>query len=332
MKACLLVQSADGASTRHRVLGYRALLAPEITACETHVIPRRRTALKKLVNSLDPDTLILYQKKTLRIGESGLFARFRHGFVYDVDDAVFYRDPFGGRGYRSMARALAFTRTCRAARLVIAGNEFLAERARRYTPRVAVIPTPVDTARIRPGARGEKDELTIGWIGSRGTLGYLEKIAPVLVRLGGRFRNVKLKIVSDKFIAPSGLKVEKIPWSEDGEARELASLDIGLMPLDDHPFSRGKCAFKILQYMAAGIPAVVSPVGMNATVVRDGINGFHASNDDEWFEKVALLIEDAGLRTRLGTEGRRIAEREYDTRVLAAAFKRALLPGGALCD
>jgi len=154
-------------------------------------------------------------------------------------------------------------------------------------------------------------ELTIGWIGSGGTIHYLQRILPALEEVARRFPHVCLKIVCNRFLESPSIRIVKKPWAEDQEVEDLRSFDVGIMPLTDDLWARGKCALKIVQCLAAGVPVVCSPVGMNRDVVRDGLNGFWATTEREWVERLGVLMKDPELREQMGREGRRIVEERY---------------------
>lgn len=241
--------------------------------------------------------------------------------VLDVDDAIhLFR---GGATARTLA-----TYSDR----VICGNPHLAEIYRQWNSDVVVLPTAVDTERYRPRA-SETDSaaIVLGWIGTSANLRYLQAIEPALVKVLEQHPQAKLHIVCDKppklrTVAPS--RVQYTPWSVASEVEAIQSFSIGLMPLEDSPWARGKCSFKMLQYMACGLPVVVSPVGMNADVLKLGEIGSAAEAVDEWAEALVHLVEDETTRVRLGMNGRQIVEREFSVAGLAPRFAGYLHSAG----
>jgi glycosyltransferase involved in cell wall biosynthesis len=167
-------------------------------------------------------------------------------------------------------------------------------------------------------------DVVLGWIGSRGTLKYLKEIAPALEVIGERFPGVKLKIVADDFFGLERLPVIKKSWSATDEIADLHSFDIGLMPLTDDVWTRGKCGFKLLQCMAVGLPVVCSPVGANRQIMADGVEGYWASNHAEWVEKLAALINDATLAQAMGRRGREKVQQTYSLQANAPLLIQAL--------
>jgi glycosyltransferase involved in cell wall biosynthesis len=196
----------------------------------------------------------------------------------------------------------------------MAGNSFLAEYAGRYNGRVSVVPTTIDTDAYRPSTRAPNRTPVIGWTGSRTTAPYLEIIRPALERLRRR-TEFKLVVVGADGFAPRGVEVEHRPWRSSTEVQDLTDIDVGVMPLADTEWERGKCALKALQYMALGVPPVVSPVGANRQVVEDGVSGRFAESSEEWETTLHLLLTEPGLRARLGRAARARVEASFSCRV-----------------
>lgn len=230
-----------------------------------------------------------------------LLRRLSRRLIFDFDDAVYLFAPEKTAALARMSDA------------VIAGNGHLRNYALKHRPSAELIPTCVDTARYTPGPGGRKGIVTIGWMGTSSGLPHLAAAADGLagvLKAGG----AELLIVSDAPPAPpflSGPGVRFRKWSAETELDDLRSFDIGIMPLPDDEFSRGKCGFKLLLYMSCGVPVVASPVGANREIVRDGENGFLAASGAEWLEKLAALVKDAGLRRGFGAAGRRTVEAGY---------------------
>lgn len=232
--------------------------------------------------------------------------------VYDIDDAFFVRyegKPFlSGKLDILMGRAAA----------CVCGNEFLRDYAANFCERSIVIPTVVDTAKYRPASRLKGKQIVIGWIGSPSTWANVRPLLPLLERLCEeypvRFRAIGTGVEAalDRFPG-----CEFAEWREDSEIAEVQAMDIGIMPLLDQPFERGKSGYKLVQYMACGLPVVASPVGVNMQMVTPGENGFLASTEAEWREALERLIGDASLRARMGKNGRALAERSYSLAVHA---------------
>ena len=216
-----------------------------------------------------------------------------------MDDAIYVRKPrrLGEPADESLWRRKKFAATCRAVDAVAAGNEVLAGVARESAPAVEILPTSIDISAYQPSAAGgDGIPVTIAWIGSPENLTYLEMIRPALGRLTVRHPELKLRVICSRFPNWPEINMERVVWSEATEAASLAAAQIGVMPLTDDAWSRGKCAFKLLQYMAASLPCVASPVGANTEAVIDGFNGFHATGDLDWERSLERLIISAPLR------------------------------------
>jgi len=250
------------------------------------------------------DVAVLHQIKLSSI-EARLFAALSRHCVFDVDDAIYVRKPrrLGEPPDESPWRKRKFAATCRLADVVAAGNDVLAGEARPAARDIAILPTAIDVACYRPTSAAAQGAPTIAWIGSPENLTYLEMLRPALARLSVRYPDLKLRVICSRFPQWHDVTVEPVLWSSDTEAESLAGAHIGVMPLTDDAWARGKCAFKLLQYMAAALPCVASPVGANTEAVIDGFNGFHAASVDEWEESLDKLIRSPELRASQGANG-----------------------------
>lgn len=242
-------------------------------------------------------------------------------FIYEFDDAIYVAYVSPANKYLSYLKFPQKTATiCKLASHVIVGNEVLAEYARRRNPNVTIVPTTIDTDKYRPACRYEfgDDVPVIGWSGSYSSVQYLDAVKPAFARLAEKYKfHIEVIGADWKFDGGPNVKVHSRPWRALTEVADLSRLHIGLMPLPDEDWARGKCALKALQYMALGIPTVVSPVGVNKDVIRDGDNGLWATTTDEWYAALSRLLDDVALRRRLGTAGIETVEREYSARVWA---------------
>ncbi len=329
MRLLVLCQDPAGPVVRHRVRAVLPHLAEAgFDDVDVRAIPKRlRERLALFRGAACADAVLLVRKLLIRAQLSWL-AKHARRLAFDCDDAVMYRDPFRGRP-RSHVRAARFRAAVRHADLVLAGNAYLAGLAAEHAPgsvRVALAPTPVDTARYvpaSPGARGADGVRRIGWIGARATRPYLRLVAAPLARLLAEHRGVRFCVMAD---APPDLPfdVEFTRWSEGAEVAWLQSLAIGIMPLSDDPWSRGKCGFKLLQYMACGVPAVASAVGANVDVADDGAAALLADGDGAWFEALSRLLDDGTFARTLAERGRARAESRYCVAVLGPRYASAL--------
>jgi glycosyltransferase involved in cell wall biosynthesis len=264
-----------------------------------------------LVGSRKAD--LTWQVRTFLEGTPTLEGLLKGPLVFDVDDAIFLKPPWGAWAARSVARR---------AEAVIAGNQFLADWFSRFHNRVHIVATGVDTERFHPSPEPgpEPEPFVIGWTGTAFNLPYLEAIASPLERFLARYPKTQLLVMAD---APPRLPpgvarhLRYIPWSPQVEAPTLRLLHVGLMPLPDNDWTRGKCSFKMIQYMATGVPAVVSPVGKNAEILAQGPVGLPATRDDDWYDALEFLYRHPHEARAMGRAGRDIAQRHYSNPVIA---------------
>jgi len=253
--------------------------------------------------------------------------------IYDFDDAIWINDASSyNRRFSWLKNTAKVPRIIEMADLVIAGNGYLADYARGFNSNVAVIPTTIDTDVYIPRAAGSRngDAVCIGWSGSFSTIGHLKTALPVLRRLREKYgRRVRFRVIGDAGYRNEELEIVEVPWRAETEVQDLYDLDIGLMPLPDDEWSRGKCGCKGLQYMALSIPAVMSPVGANREIIQPGKNGFLPATEDEWVETLSSLIESPALRAEIGEAGRRRVEESYSVNAWRDRFCDLVLSAGA---
>ena len=238
-------------------------------------------------------------------------------YVVDYDDALFHRyDQHPSRAVRALL-GRKIDRVMRGAALVIAGNRYLAGRAHAAgARRVAVLPTVIDLERYPPAPNTENGAFTIGWIGTPVTARlHLETIRQSLEAFcaGGTGR---LLIIGSGDLGWR-VPVEVRAWAAETEVADLQEIDVGIMPLPDSPWERGKCGFKLVQYLACGRPVIGSPVGVNDEIIEPGVNGFKATTPEEWIGALDTLRSDRALRRRMGAAGRGLVERAYCLQVTA---------------
>lgn len=258
--------------------------------------------------------------------------RWKHiPVVFDYDDAIFHNYDLHHNPFIRRLLGRKIDQVMAASTIVFAGNNYLAERARNAGARdVRIIPTVVDTTRYQVISRENRTEPRIGWIGSPST--WEQYLKPMMPMLGNVAANAgaMINVVGAPPSTAQFPETKFLPWSEETEVSLIQDMDIGIMPLDDSPWARGKCGYKLIQYMACGLPVVASPVGVNAEIVENGVNGFLARNDSEWREALMTLLNDPGLRGRMGAAGRKKVEREYSLQVYGpkvAQIFRELIEG-----
>ena len=314
MKLLIVTNNPDRASFRQRIGIYLGTLRTGGIDCEVAKMRAGTLARYKLFKrAADFDGVFLHKKRPNWI-DSYWLGRYAARIIYDFDDAIMYDDRSPERF--SHKRKRDFIRTVKLADTVMAGNSYLADHASRFNGNIVILPTGLRLEDYRVSARKtESEKIRLVWIGSKSTLVYLRELKPVLEEIGSRFSDVALRIVCDDFFDLDSMEVERRQWSEQTQFLDLAECDIGLAPLPDNRFTRGKCGFKILQYAAAGLPVIASPVGVNAEYVSDGITGFHASSTLEWIEKLSSTIRNPRQRTSMGLAARQSVEK-FDVAVV----------------
>lgn len=337
MKVLFLTQTNDlGPSSRYRVYQLLPLLREHGIQCEVspaidsetyaRIYLRGGAAGKFLagrtiwnqrradLQRLDEFDAVFIQKGVF----PGLYSGFerkvaaRKPIIFDLDDAIWLPRRGGSPLLRVLHRETAVQEVLRCATAVIAGNDFLAEYAARFSSNVIVVPSSIDFAKyprrspdLRVGATGA----VVGWIGSRTTLPYLRSLGPVFKQL-----DIIPRVIASGDPGRLGFDVEFRPWRLETEMEELAQIGIGISPLPDTPWECGKCGVKLLQYMASGIPVVASPVGVHKQIIQHGVNGFLAHKEGEWATCLRQLVADAELRQRMGEAGRQLVERNFSVK------------------
>jgi glycosyltransferase involved in cell wall biosynthesis len=235
-------------------------------------------------------------------------AFLRRPLVFDVDDAVWLHRPFGKEAVISVAKR---------ADIIIAGNNYIARWFEPYSQRIHVVPTAIDTERFKPKdplLNLENERFTIGWIGSSSNLKYLVSIEHCMKRFMVEHPDSEIVVISDKSPNLKNLPADRfryIPWSEDIEVAALMGMDVGIMPLPENEWTKGKCSFKMLQYMACEIPVIVSPVGMNTELLAQGKLGLAAVTDSDWHDGLSFFYKNRNLAKDYGRAGRVVAEKYY---------------------
>lgn len=246
--------------------------------------------------------------------------------IFDFDDAIYLYPPHIHRLIARLKRPKKVNFILKHSKQVLAGNPYLAEYAKRFNPNVAVVPTVINMGRYRMPKQSvhSTNSLSIGWIGSRDTSFYLKSLSEVLTEVSKKYKII-LKVIGVEDFTLEGVEVKAKKWSYETEIMEIKRFDIGICPLPDDDWTRGKCGLKVLQYMAAGIPTICSPVGVHKKIIQDGINGFLAGSEQDWIEKLSTLIEDDQLRECMGKLGRETVEKRYAFQIMAPKLLKYLL-------
>ena len=295
--------------------------------------------INELYSMRDYDLVFLY-REAIPIGPPIIersIAKLGIPIVYDFDDAIFL--PAVSEANQAVSFLKDPGRVAKILRVsdhVTVGNEFLAAYARQFNPHVTIIPTAVDTDRFVPRSDVPADPArkpVVGWIGSPTTFRYLESIKGLLARVAAQHPFTLKVSGAGRAVDFPGVDVQVVPWSMADEVRLFNTCDIGVYPLTDDEWSKGKCGFKAIQCMACGVPVVAAAVGVNREIIVDGQNSFLASTPEEWIEKLGRLLSDHTLRARMAEAGRRTIEERYSLRVtaprLAAVLAGAVHPDAA---
>lgn len=329
----LPISGPRGASSRYRVFQFLPEMEKADLTYAMHLPPespgsglqRLLTALRERreIASLATESRSLFiQKRLLPAAQIDALAAQRP-LAFDFDDAIF-TSPTGKRSRLARQRVEKRLRhVLSAAQVVIAGNRYLRDYAAQYARRVIQLPTVVDHTRYPAKTHRQTDEVVAGWIGHSVNHPYLMGMSGVLQNLARRLR-LKLLVVSDRDLAIPGVAVENRRWSEATEIGDILDMDIGIMPMPDDAWSRGKCGFKAIQYMAAGIPVVCAAVGANVEIVRNGIDGYCADDDADWLDCLATLSASQEQRERLGTAARARIQTDFSLAYAAPILARTL--------
>tara|TARA_R110002049_G_scaffold309261_1_gene519370 strand:- start:163 stop:1176 length:1014 start_codon:yes stop_codon:yes gene_type:complete len=246
--------------------------------------------------------------------------------VTDYDDAIFHR--YDQSRYRVIRSLLGqkIDNVMRASTVVVAGNRYLAHRAANAgANRVEIVPTVVDMEQYHRGFAQRKDErVRVGWIGTPETWASFAKEFSSWIEQVAKQEGVIFRVVGAEILPRRDGPFEFLPWTEESEISLIQGMDIGLMPLPDTPWTRGKCGYKLIQYMACSLPVIASPVGVNRDIVEHGVNGFLAKSEDEWRASLQALIRDPELRLRMGQAGRKNVEQTYSLQTQGPRMARLL--------
>jgi len=275
-------------------------------------IRKRKYELKRL----DEFDLIYIQREAFMTGTikyEQAYAASSAKVVYDFDDSVWLTNVSdGNRNLKFLKDPGKTEKIIGLADMVFAGNQYLADYASKFNQTVRVVPTTIDTNYHQKVISQNEDQICIGWTGSTTTIQHFEMAIPFLEKLkekyGGR---ICFQVIGDKNYKNVSLGIDGVEWNRETEIEDLSAIDIGIMPLPDDEWAKGKCGCKGLQYMALEIPAVMSPVGVNAEIIENNINGFTATTTDEWVEKISNLIDSEELRRQIGKAGRLTVLEQY---------------------
>jgi glycosyltransferase involved in cell wall biosynthesis len=311
MKPILAIAgNLESASARLRLASMVEPLARRGFAVDLRDCPKSLNARQALLRSAGRYHAVLLQRKLLDPWNADVLRRHARRVLFDVDDAVmFHPAPVGV--YSRFRTRVRFAATAKLVDHVVAGNRYLADLFERRGCRATVLPTVIDAGRYLPKLHADTAEPRLVWIGSRSTRPYLRRFLPQFEVAARATPGLRLLTISDEPTPADGIPTEHVPWSLRTEAAALALGDIGVAPTPSDRWTQGKCGFKIVQYMAAGLPVIASPVGANATLVRPGETGLLPERECDWPAAIATLARDAALRSRMGAAGRAVVERQH---------------------
>ncbi len=311
----LTIDDGKRPSTRYRVLKYIPLLELKGISCKVMLgTTNIKNLFRKLYNIYFSDIIVI-QKKILKKFIFRIFLLLNKNIIYDFDDAVYAKESFREKvvnkdfGTDKTIKRLHYV--LKKSRYIIAGNNHLKRYALKYNKNICVIPSSIKFSEYSKKKSKQNKNIYIGWIGLGPNTFYLHQLKSVLTYICKVKKNVKLLVISDIKFKMDNVSVVNYRWNEKKELTLLHKIDIGIMPLIDDEWSKGKSAFKIIQYMAAGIPVVASPVGANVEIVKNNFNGYLAADESGWKKYLLLLIKDKSKREQLGDNGRRYIEKYY---------------------
>jgi glycosyltransferase involved in cell wall biosynthesis len=294
---------------------------------------RIRSRDRRAYNNYD---IVFVQREALMIGSSWFerkIGRSKAKFLFDFDDSIWLMDTSdGNKKYEWLKNPQKTADNIRMADLVFAGNAYLAGYARTYNPNTLIVPTTIDTDVHRPDHRlRNKEVLTIGWSGSKTTIKHFESALPFLKALKEKYRDrIRFAVMGDPGYENKELGIKGIAWTAETEVGILNSFDIGIMPLPEDEWAKGKCGLKGLSYMACEVPAVMSPVGVNTDIIRNRENGMLAATDEEWIAALSELIENTALRLEMGRKARQTVLEKYSVEANKRLYLESLR--GLLAD
>lgn len=314
-----LLESAGHVSGRYRLLALKPYIERAGHRLEVRAIPEGFWRRMRFWRRLAEADVVILQRRLLSGWHFYHLRRYARRLIYDFDDAVYLRDSYAPKGLESIVRRRRFIRTVSFADAVFAGNLTLQHEAFRYAVprRVHLIPTCVDPTRYPLAEHSrEGNGVVMVWIGSASTLQGMVRQARLWNGIGRLVPGVSLKVICDRWPQFKHLPVLKTRWSAATEGREIAASDIGISYLPEDDWSRGKCGLKVLQYMAAGLPVIGNPIGVQCQLIQHGKTGFLVSRPSHWVEAVYTLAHDANLRRIMGQEARQRVEREFSVQGL----------------
>jgi len=271
--------------------------------------------LKDVLNANSYD-IIFIQREAFMTGTvffEKQFAKSKAKVIFDFDDSIWMQNVSdANKKFRFLKDASKTSKIIECSDLIFAGNQYLSDYAKPFNSNIRIVPTTIDTREYQRMSLPKEEKVCIGWSGSITTIQHFKFAVPALLKIKKKYGDrIKIKVIGDANYKNEELDVISMNWNKQDELKELSSFDIGLMPLPDDEWAKGKCGLKGLQYMALEIPTIMSPVGVNSEIIQSGVNGFLAATDDEYVSAISTLIDDEITRKKVGAEGRRTVVEKY---------------------
>jgi len=307
-----LSKGEQDSSTRYRALQYFPYFKSVGWQPQHVTISGGVLAIVHALISAKKSDVVVLLRKSLPFPILWLLRKASKKMIFDFDDAIFCNSD----GSYSQTRMSRFIKTATMCDHIFAGNAYLAQEASKYNPAVTIIPTSVDSNKYALPRQNKPGNTVLVWIGSSSTRKYLEQALPFLEKAALAVPNLQLDVIADFELNSEHLAINSIAWSESSEAAALSKADIGIAPMPETDWTKGKCALKVLQYMAAGLPVISSKSGVNAYVVEDGVNGYLVSEDMQWSERIALMSKDKHNLKKMSLAGISRVKSEFDIEVV----------------
>jgi glycosyltransferase involved in cell wall biosynthesis len=307
-----LSKGINASSTRYRALQYFPILQHANWEPRHHTISGGIFAFINAIMLARKADVVILLRKTFPYPIFLLLRFVSKRLVFDFDDAIFCNTD----GSYSPTRMRRFKQTVNACDYIFAGNSYLGDTARQFSSKVSVIPTSVDTAKYSIPHHKNTSRVTLVWIGSQSTRKYIQAIVPLIDELACRIPSLELRIIADFELNAKNLIVHNIPWSAQTEAQNLAECHIGLAPLPEDNWTKGKCGLKVLQYMAAGLPVITSNSGVNREIIQDGVNGYVVTAEN-WAETIEKAISNSSGLAAPGLNAQSKVRDTYDISIVS---------------
>ena len=314
LRIVAVTRKPTSASFEHRIRRHRTGLAAHGIEVVCRTLPHGFLAQWRFLAMLSDADAVWWHRHLLVPGLVGQLRRNARRLVFEFDDPIWCSSRGGGRP--SLSRRLRVAAMLRRMDGAFAASDYLAQQARQYCPTAHVIPMAVDLPQVAPEHRGDEQGVELLWLGSETTQSYLELIRPALTRLGDERSDVRLRLIAHRPMAFGNLPVDFRPWSRQDEQAALEQCHVGLCPMPDTIWTCGKCPYKVLQYMAWGMPWVGSAVGQNVTAAGgtdiDRANGLCATIHEQWLAALSRLANEPALRAAMGRRGRAFIQQSHD--------------------